>query len=253
MEIELIALRQDNYSYWIRDPATQVVGIVDPADAEGVEAFLARKGGRLDFVLNTHHHYDHVDGNILFKEKYQAKIVGPLMDEARIPGLDVAVSHKSKWQFGSKQVEILDTPGHTRGAICFWFTSERAVFCGDTLFSMGCGRLFEGTPEQMWESLKKLRNLPDDTKVFCGHEYTLANAKFAMTVDPDNKELLERFRQVEKLRAKSQPTIPTTIGLEKKTNPFLRADVDHLRASLNMLETTPEEVFAKVRSLKDNF
>jgi hydroxyacylglutathione hydrolase len=211
-------------------------------------------GGRnLTHILNTHHHFDHTGGNIPLKEEFGAKVIGPEKDRDRIPGIDEGVSEAAPWRFGSHTARVLEIPAHTRGHIAFAFEDDGAVFTGDTLFAMGCGRLFEGTPEMMWSSLSKLMRLSDDTRVYCGHEYTLSNGKFAMTLEPGNAELRARMKEVEALRAKGAPTIPSTIGLEKRTNPFLRPGSSEIRKTLGLEGAGDVEVFGETRRRKDNF
>ena len=211
LEITLIPLLQDNYGYLLQDRESGTTGVVDPSEPESVLELLGRRGGKLDFILNTHHHWDHTGGNERLKSATGARVVGPRADAARIPAIDIEVSDEAPFWFGKAQARILEIPGHTRGHIAYWFSESHAVFCGDTLFAMGCGRLFEGTPGQMWESLGKLAKLPPETRIYCGHEYTEANARFAVTVDPMNQALKARFARVRALRVAGQATIPSTI------------------------------------------
>ena len=249
LKIELVPCLTDNYAYLVSDPEAGLCAVVDPADAAPVRAAL--KGRALTHILNTHHHGDHTGGNQDLKNLYGAEIVGPGKDRARIPALDTGVDESTNWRFGGHAVRVLEVPAHTRGAIAFVF--EGAAFTGDTLFAMGCGRLFEGTPAMMMESLAKLAALPDETQVYCGHEYTLSNARFAVTLEPGNADLQRRLRESQALRSKSLPTIPSTIGLEKRTNPFLRTESIEIRATLSMEQAEPVEVFAEIRRRKDNF
>jgi hydroxyacylglutathione hydrolase len=249
LEIEIVACLKDNYAYLVGDPAAGLWAAIDPSEAEPVTAAL--QGRRLTHILNTHHHWDHSGGNVTLKQKYGAEVVGPGKDRARIPAIDTGVDEESGWRFGDRAVRVLEVPAHTSGAVAFVF--EDAVFTGDTLFAMGCGRLFEGAPGMMVESLAKLAALPDGTAVYCGHEYTLANARFAMTLEPGNADLARRFREVEALRARGLPTVPSTIGLEKRTNPFLRTASAEIRAALGMGTADDVEVFAEIRRRKDSF
>ena len=249
MDIEIIPCLSDNYAYLIREGAH--CAVLDPSEAAPVKAALEKRGWRPEFILNTHHHNDHVGGNLALKEIYGAQVVGPGKDRARIPGIDVGVDEKSGWSFAGKAVRILEVPGHTRGAITF--VIEDNAFTGDTLFAMGCGRLFEGDPPMMWASLSKLMALPDATRIYCGHEYTESNGRFALTIEPDNAALIKRMAEVKSLRVEKQPTIPSTMGLEKETNPFLRPQSGEIRHRLGMENAGDTEVFAEIRRRKDNF
>lgn len=247
LEIHQFPCLEDNYGYLVRDRASGVTAAVDTPSAEAIEAALAHKGWKLDFILNTHHHDDHAGGNLALKAHTGCRIVGPRADAARIPGIDVALGEGEQFALGTRRATVLDTPGHTRGHVVYVFAEDHAAFVGDTLFAMGCGRLFEGTPSQMWHSLGKLAALPDETRVYCAHEYTLKNAHFALTVDPTNPDLAERVAEVERLRAQGLPTVPSTIGRERRTNPFLRADAPALRAALGMVGAGVVDVFAEIR------
>lgn len=253
LSVHMIPALADNYMYLIRDPETGTVGIVDPAEPDPVAEALEDRGWRLDYILNTHHHADHTGGNGALKTRYGCPVIGPRADADRIPHLDIAVGQDDAVAFGDLTVRVLDTPGHTRGHIAFWFPEGGALFCGDTLFALGCGRLFEGTPAQMWESLGKLRALPPETMVYCGHEYTLSNARFAVTVDPENGDLRTRADEIRALRDQGSPTIPSTIGLECRTNPFLRADQPSVCQALGLPNDDPVAVFAEIRRRKDTF
>ncbi|MCC6471602.1 MAG: hydroxyacylglutathione hydrolase [Alphaproteobacteria bacterium] len=253
LEIVQIPVLKDNYVYLLREPAAGTVGVVDPAVADAVEAELDRRGWRLTHVINTHHHGDHVGGNLRLKERYGATIVGPRADRQRIPGINVEVGEGDDYLFGREKARVFDVPGHTRGHIAYWFKDSHALFCGDTIFSLGCGRLFEGTAQQMWTSLGKLRALPDDTRVYCAHEYTESNARFAVTVDPGNPDLARRVAEVKRLRAEGKPTVPSTMGEERRANPFLRADQPGVAAGVALDPRDPVAVFAEVRRRKDAF
>jgi hydroxyacylglutathione hydrolase len=247
--IEPVACLKDNYAYLVSGAG--LCAAVDPSESGPVEAALAARGLRLTHILNTHHHWDHIGGNAALKKAYGAVVVGPAKDRERIPGIDIGVEECQGWRFGEHQVRILEVPAHTRGAVAFVFANS--VFTGDTLFAMGCGRLFEGTPAMMHASLAKLMALPDDTKVYCGHEYTLNNGRFALTLEPANPDLQARMKSVEALRAKGEPTVPSSIGLEKRTNPFLRTASAEIRAALKMQPTDDVAVFAEIRRRKDAF
>lgn len=253
LEIHRIPARKDNYLWLAVEPDTDTVAIVDPADADPVIATCESLGLGLTHILNTHHHGDHTGGNIALKARYDCVIIGPAADRDRIPGIDIAVGEADTVALGTETAQVFDVPGHTRGHIAFWFAHSEALFCGDTLFAMGCGRLFEGTPEQMWHSLSKFTCLPDETRVYCAHEYTEANARFALTVDPRNAALRRRAAKVAKLRAAGKATIPSTMGEERATNPFLRADEPELQAALGLAEADPIAVFAETRRRKDVF
>jgi hydroxyacylglutathione hydrolase len=251
LEIVQIPVLRDNYVYLVREPAAKMVGVVDPAVAGPVIERLAELGWRLTHILNTHHHNDHTGGNLELKAKTGCTVVGPQADRERIPGIDVALADGERWRFGQEEAEIFDVPGHTRGHIAFWFAGSDALFCGDTLFLLGCGRLFEGTPKQMWNSLSKLKALPGTARVYCAHEYTQANARFALTVDPGNEALQARAREIDRLRSEGKPTVPGTMAEERRTNPFLRADDPALARYAKT--TDPVAVFAAVRQAKDKF
>lgn len=253
LDIRQIPVLSDNFIYLLRDSETGAVGVVDPALAEPVLEEAQRLGWAITHIFNTHHHGDHVGGNLAIKQKTGCTIIGPKADEARIPGIDIALKDGDRYSFGGEQAIVLDTPGHTRGHIAFWFEDALALFCGDTLFSLGCGRMFEGTPPQFWSSLLKLRNLPDETKVYCAHEYTQANARFALSIDPDNAALVARSEQVAQLRNRGQPTVPARLADEKAANPFLRADDPDLASLLGLSGAEPERVFAEIRARKDVF
>jgi len=253
LTVEPVACLTDNYAYLVRDAASGLCAVVDPSEPGPVRKALAARGLKLTHILNTHHHFDHTGGNLALKDEFRAEIVGPAKDRDRIPGIDLGVTEDAPWRFGSRAVRILEIPAHTRAHIAFVFADDQAVFTGDTLFAMGCGRLFEGTPEMMSNSLSKLMRLPDDTRVYCGHEYTLNNGRFALMLEPGNADLQTRMTEVQELRARNAPTIPSTIGLEKRTNPFVRPESAEIRRTLNMAGATSVEVFAEMRRRKDAF
>ncbi|MBT5458265.1 MAG: hydroxyacylglutathione hydrolase [Rhodospirillaceae bacterium] len=253
LEIEQIPTRSDNYVYLLRESGQGKVGVVDPSDAQPVIDALDRLGWQLTDIINTHHHNDHTGGNLELKEKYGCVVTGPLADHDRIAGIDVDVADGDTFMLGDAKATVYDTPGHTRGHIAYWFDESKALFCGDTLFALGCGRTFEGTPDQMWTSLSKLRALPDDTMVYCAHEYTQSNAKFAITIESGNQDLLDYASKIDALRAEDKRTVPSLLGLEKATNPFLRADVTAVSEAVGLSADDPVAVFAEVRLRKDNF
>lgn len=251
LTVTLVPCLKDNYAYLLADRDAGLCAVIDPSEPEPVKAALAKSGQKLTHILNTHHHWDHTGGNQALKDEFGAKVIGPAKDRDRIPGIDEGVSEASGWTFGPHRARILEVPAHTKGAITFVFGD--IAFTGDTLFAMGCGRLFEGDPPMMWNSLSKLMTLSDDTKIYCGHEYTLSNGRFALTLEPHNEDLKARMKDVEAARAKNEPTIPSTMGLEKKTNPFLRPNSPELRRSLGMESASDVEVFGETRRRKDSF
>lgn len=255
LEIVQIPVLQDNYIYLLRDVGTNTVAVVDPAQAEPVAAQLTQRGWSLNYILNTHHHLDHVGGNRELEERFDAIVVGPRRDKERIPHISLELGEGDEFRLGESVAQVFDTPGHTKGHIVYYFAEDHALFCGDTLFSLGCGRLFEGSPEQMWSSLLKLRRLPDQTLVYCAHEYTEANARFASHIDPKNEDLKHYYADVRDLRHEGRPTIPAKLGLEKLCNPFLRADDIELQKELDISRpiSSPEQVFAAIRQQKDEF
>ena len=253
MEITPIPCLTDNYAYIIYDNNSKTTGVVDPSESQPIISFLKRKNIKLNYILNTHHHFDHIGGNIELKKIYNAKIIGFEGDKHRIPGIDITLKNKEKWNFGNSIVKIIHIPGHTLGHICFFFEKEKIAFTGDTLFSLGCGRIFEGDHGQMLTSLEKIKKLPKDTKIYCGHEYTYKNAEFCMKYDNDNINLKKKFFKIKQQRLKGLPTIPTILGDEIKSNIFLRCDQKDLKIKLNMKNQEDSKVFKKVRDLKDSF
>jgi len=253
MQITPISCLTDNYAYIINDSKSKTVGVVDPSEASPIISFLNKKKLKLNYILNTHHHFDHIGGNVELKKLYNADVVGFLGDKHRIPGINITVKDDEKWNFGSSIVKILHIPGHTLGHICFFFEKEKIAFTGDTLFSLGCGRIFEGDHKQMLASLNKIKKLPKNTQIYCGHEYTYKNAKFCLKYDAENIVLKKRFEIIKKLRSQNLPTIPTSLENELSSNIFLRCDQNDLKAKLNMPNHEDYKVFRKVRDLKDAF
>lgn len=249
--VELVPCLRDNYAYLVSDAGQGIWAVVDPSESEPVIRALG--GRKLTHILNTHHHPDHTGGNLALKAKYEAVIAGPEKDAERIPGIDIGLREGKAWSLGRHQAQILDIPAHTKAHIAIHFPDDGMVFTGDTLFAMGCGRLFEGTPEMMWASLSKLMTLPDSTRIYCGHEYTLNNGRFALTLEPGNAELRSRVDYVQRARAENKPTIPTVMGLEKRTNPFLRPNSPEIRRTLSLENASDVDVFAEMRKRKDAF
>ncbi|MGR8998657.1 MAG: hydroxyacylglutathione hydrolase [Gammaproteobacteria bacterium] len=248
-----IPVLTDNYIYLIHEPVSGETGVVDPALAQPVLDVLDDKGWRLTYILNTHHHWDHVGGNLELKQKTGCTVIAPQSDRDRIPGIERGVAEDDVITLGAYPARVISTPGHTSGHIVYYFAEDKVLFCGDTLFAMGCGRLFEGSAEQMWNSLQKLKTLPSSTRVYCTHEYTQTNGRFALSVEPDNLQLQQRMELVNQLREKHLATVPSTIEEELATNPFFRENSPALQATINMKNRTPIEVFAEIRRLKDKF
>jgi hydroxyacylglutathione hydrolase len=252
-ETHLFVCLKDNYGVLLHDPSTGATAAIDAPEAAPIEAALAERGWRLTDILVTHHHADHTGGIAELKKKHLCRVVAPRKEATKIQNIDVTVREGDVVQVGSMVGRILETPGHTAGHITYWFKQDKLAFVGDTLFSVGCGRILEGTPEMMWQSLVKIRNLPADTQLYCGHEYTAANVHFALTVEPKNSALRARAEEVVRLIEKKRPTIPTTIQQEKSYNPFLRADLHSVAGAINMEGANPESVFATIRARKDKF
>lgn len=253
LEVYQIPAFDDNYLYILRDSTTGETAAVDPGDAHVILDFLKSKKWSLNKIFITHHHFDHTGGVTALKQKTDAQVFAPKYDEHRISPVDQWVKEGDTVNVGECTAKVMYLPGHTLGHIAYFFESEKCLFSGDVIFAMGCGRLFEGTPAQMHHSLERLKALPQDTKIYCAHEYTLANGKFAISVDPTNSDLLTRMDEVEALREKNQPTVPTTLKQELKTNPFLRSDSPGIRKTVNLLKSPAPQVFAEVRKRKDNF
>jgi len=253
LEIIQLAVLNDNYIYLIHDPISNETAVIDPAVCQPVIDALAGKKWSLNYILNTHHHNDHVGANLALKEKTNCKILASAYDSHRTPGIDTLLNDDDTFKLGEHLIQVIATPGHTLGHIVFYFPHSKLLFCGDTLFSLGCGRLFEGSAEQMWHSLQRLKELPKETLIYCAHEYTLANAKFALSLEPDNEALQIRFQQVKNLRLKNKSTIPSTLKQELETNPFLREDSLAIQHTINATNSQPVNIFKQIRELKDNF
>jgi len=239
MKVEVIPCLQDNYSYLIIDKINNTACVVDPSEAKPIINFVEKESINLKYILNTHHHFDHVGGNKDLKKKYNSTVIGYKNDSNRIPEIDVLLDDNQIWKAENFEAKIMHIPGHTTGHICFHFFREKLLFTGDTLFSLGCGKLFEGTYEDMFKSLNKIKKLPKETKIFCGHEYTLQNSKFCIEHDPENINLKKKIKEIKKKLENSLPTIPSILKDEMECNIFLKAK--------NV------ESFSKLRDLKDNF
>ncbi len=252
-EIRIVPCLADNYAVLIHDPVAQATAVIDVPEVAPVIAALEREGWTPNQILITHHHADHVDGVPALKARYNATVVGPKAEAASIPGIDVEVVDGDPVAVGSLVGRVMETPGHTAGHVVYLFEDERLLFAGDTLFVMGCGRPIECEPPVLWKSLQRLRTLPDDLAIYVGHEYTVSNAKFALSVDPDNGALQARFGEAEQARAAGRPTIPTRLGDEKLTNPFLRADDPDMATRLGLGEADSAAVFTELRARKNSF
>jgi hydroxyacylglutathione hydrolase len=250
-QARLFLCLKDNYGVLLHDAATGSTAAIDAPEAAPVEAALAASGWKLTDILVTHHHGDHTAGIAELKRHHHCRVVAPRREAARIPDVDETVGEGDTVMLGSLSAQVIETPGHTLGQINYFFPAARLLFAGDTLFSIGCGRVIEGTPELMWQSLLKLRALPDDTRIYCGHEYTDANIRFALTIEPDNAALAARAAEVKRQLAAGTPTIPSLMGNEKRANPFLRADVPAVAAAVGMSGKPAAEVFAEVRARKN--
>ena len=252
-DIVQLPARSDNYAVLVHDPASGATASIDAPDAAPIKADLEARGWTLTHILVTHKHLDHVEGIKPLRQAFDVTVIGPQKSAAETGLYDRTVTDGDHLEFAGTEVQVIETPGHTLDHVSYFLPGQKLAFVADTLFALGCGRVFEGTPEMMWESLKKLRALPDETVVYCGHEYTLANAEFAVSVEPDNAALADRAAQIRALRAEDKPTLPTTIKREKETNPFLRADDRGLADALGMAGADPVTVFAEVRGRKDRF
>ena len=239
MKIQIIPCLHDNYSYLVIDEKNNIACAIDPSEAKPIIKYLEKKNINLKYILNTHHHYDHVGGNQELKKRYNCEIVGFKDDKHRIPGIDIMVDDNQLWEANNFKSKIIHIPGHTSGHICFYFFNEKIIFTGDTLFSLGCGRIFEGTYNQMFNSLNKFKKFPEETKIYCGHEYTLKNSEFCLKYDPNNLKLKNKIKEIKSKLSNNLPTLPSTIKDELECNVFLKAkDLEN---------------FSKLRDLKDNF
>jgi len=252
-EARLFTCLSDNYGVLLHDSESGATASIDAPEAAPIEAALKATGWKLTDILVTHHHHDHTGGIQALKAKYKCRVVAPVAKGAAIPAVDETVREGDKVSVGKLSANVIETPGHTLDHIAYWFHADKLAFVGDTLFSIGCGRVIEGTPEMMWASLKKLRDLPNDTEIYCGHEYTLANIKFARTIEPYNPVLAARETQAKQQIAQGEPTIPVTIGDEKLANPFLRADLPEVMGQISMDGEPPAKVFAEIRARKNKF
>ncbi|WP_170365419.1 hydroxyacylglutathione hydrolase [Ruegeria arenilitoris] len=253
LEIVTIPCLSDNYAFLAHDHASGQTALVDAPEAGPILAELTARGWRLSHVLLTHHHWDHVDGLPGILEQHPAQVIGAAADVHRLPPLDKQVADGDRFEIGGEPVEVLDVSGHTVGHVAYYLPKSAVVFTADSLMALGCGRLFEGDAAQMWTSLSKLAALPDETSVCSGHEYTQSNARFAVTIDPDNTALQQRVHEIDQARAEGRATVPSNLGVEKATNPFLRATDPKIQAQLGMVGADPVAVFAEIRGRKDRF
>ena len=249
MNIEIISCLNDNYSYLIHEEKTNTVAIIDPSEFDPCDELIKKKYKKLDYILNTHHHYDHVGGNKMLKTKYNSTVLGFDGDKDRIPCIDKFLKDNQNFKIGNLNILVIFIPGHTKGHIAFYLEKEKIVFTGDTLFSLGCGKIFEGTYKKMFNSLNKLKNLPAATKVYSGHEYTKKNLDFCLTYDPNNEFLKKKAEWINS----NNITMPSSIGEELKTNIFLRCEEQSIKDALNLKNSSDQEIFVKLRDLKDNF
>ncbi|CUH64453.1 Hydroxyacylglutathione hydrolase [Thalassovita gelatinovora] len=253
LELVTVPCLKDNYAYLVHDAETGETALIDAPEAGAIAAVLEDKGWTLSHVLLTHHHWDHIDGLTDLLKDHPAKVIGAKIDAHRLPPLDRAVVEGDTLIIGSEAIQVIDVSGHTIGHIAFYFPESKLAFTADSLMALGCGRLFEGTPDQMFDSLSKLATLPADTMICSGHEYTQSNGKFALTIDPDNPALISRMRQVQTAREQGEATVPSMLSEELATNPFLRCNDPGIKASVGMIDAQPSAVFAEIRKRKDNF
>ena len=251
LEFHQFPCLKDNYGVLIHDAASGQTAAIDAPEAEPVRRALKEKGWKLSHILVTHHHADHTQGIEPLKAETRCTVIGPKAEAGKIKSLDKTVAEGDTFQFGATEVRVFDTPGHTAGHITFWMPSASAAFAGDTLFAVGCGRVIEGNMEMMWNSLQKIANLPGETQVYCGHEYTLANVRFALTIEPENEVLSKRAAEIETLVAAGKPTLPTRVDVELATNPFLRPQSPAIRKRLGMATAPDWQVFGEIRERKN--
>ncbi len=252
-QIHLFPCLKDNYGVLVHDPESGATAAIDAPEAPAVEAALKATGWKLTDILVTHHHADHTDGIAALKQHHRCRVVAPQAEAARIPMVDETVRENDTVRVGGLQARVIETPGHTAGQINYFFPADKLLFAGDTLFSIGCGRVIEGNAEMMWNSLLKLRALPDDTRIYCGHEYTKSNIRFARTVEPANAALAAREKEADGQLAAGKPTIPSMMGEEKAANPFLRADVPEVAKAVGLAGSPAWQVFAEIRERKNKF
>jgi hydroxyacylglutathione hydrolase len=253
LKIDQFTCRTDNFGVIMHDPDSGEAALIDAPEEAAIIQAIDRTGWKPTVLLITHHHADHVEANLALKHRFDLRIIGPKAEASKIPGIDEQVSEGDVIRFGGEDITVIETPGHTAGHICYHLPRSKLAFTADTLFALGCGRLFEAPAPVMYESLKKLAALPPETTVYCGHEYTLSNARFALTIDPSNPNLQARAEKIEALRAAGKPTLPTTIGEELETNPFMRWADPAIRKNLGMEGASNAEVFGEIRKRKDDF
>ena len=253
ISIKILKAFSDNYIYLIRNESKNITSVIDPGESEPVLKYLKQKDWHLNEIINTHHHNDHIGGNSKLQETFKSKLIAPSYDKNRIKNVDILISDNDEVEIAGVKTKVIHTPGHTLGHVCLYLEDEKCLFAGDTLFYLGCGRVFEGSMEQMWSSLLKLRNLPDETLVYCGHEYTSSNAKFATFIDPNNKLLKIANKKIKETRDKNLPTVPFELGKEKYINPFLRADNNDFTSSIGLVSSIASECFSYIRKQKDSF
>ena len=251
LQIKQFPCLSDNYCVLLHDPATGQTAAVDAPEAAAIRRVLAQTGWTLSHIFITHHHHDHTGGLAELKRETACHVVGPRLEAARIGLIDQPVGDGDNFAFAGHQVEVIETPGHTAGHVSYHIPGQALAFVGDTMFVLGCGRLFEGSAETMWQSLSKLAALAPETEIYCGHEYTEANARFALTIEPGNTALVARAVEIAQLRAAGQPTVPTRLDRELATNPFLRSGSAEIRQRLNLQQAADWQVFAEIRKRKD--
>ncbi len=250
IDIITLPVLKDNYAYVLRNNDSGECAIIDPSVADEVIDYLTIHKMRLNYIVNTHHHWDHVGGNIELKNHYSAQVIGADADKNRIPGIDRTVIPGQIFDLLGTQWQVIDTPGHTIGHVAFYLPELKSLFCGDTLFGLGVGGIFEGTRAQMWQSIAKLKSLPDDTKIYCGHEYTMAFAKFAARLEPDRQDLKEYIDSMKQKRQRGAPTVPLMLGQERVMSPYMRADCADMQELMDMKGADPADVFAKIYSIE---